>query len=141
MLKLDKYRDHGLLFARVGLGLMFMAHGWPKVTGGPEKWAKLGSAMSSFGIDFAPTFWGFMGAFGEFGGGLLLAAGFMTRPALFLLISTMVVATMKHVDAGDPFTKWSHAAEAGITFVGLFLMGPGRFSLDWKLFGKDEEKG
>ena len=35
---LDRYRDLGLLVMRVGLGLSFMAHGWPKLVGGPETW-------------------------------------------------------------------------------------------------------
>lgn len=34
---LDKYRDVGLLILRVGIGLMFMIHGFPKLFGGPEK--------------------------------------------------------------------------------------------------------
>ena len=130
MKKLDELRDHGLLFVRVGLGLMFVAHGWPKLVGGPDKWEKLGGAMATFGIDFVPTFWGFMAAFAEVGGGLLLAVGLATRPALALLFMTMVVATAKHLAAGDDFRKWSHAAEAAIMFAGLFLIGPGRFSLD-----------
>ena len=136
---LDDHVDKGLLVARVGLGAMFMAHGWPKIVGGPEKWEKLGGAMTTFGIDFAPTFWGFMAAFAEFGGGLLLLAGFLTRPALALLIATMLVATAKHMVAGDGFRGWSHAAEALIMFAGLFLMGPGKLSLDHKLFGSDDD--
>ena len=135
LLQSETYRDHGVLFARVGLGAMFMAHGWPKLVGGPEKWEKLGGAMASFGIDFAPTFWGFSGAAAEFFGGFLLALGLATRPALFFLICTMLVATAKHLQAGDGFKGASHAAEAAIMFVGLFLIGPGRFSLDRKLFG------
>ncbi len=138
LMKLDRFKDHGLLLARVGLGVMFMLHGWPKITGGPEKWEKLGGAMSTFGIDFAPVFWGFMAAFAEFGGGLLLAVGFMSRGALALLVITMIVATLKHVAGGDAFGKWSHAAEAAIMFTALFLTGPGRFSLDAKLFGEPE---
>lgn len=139
MMQLDRFKDHGLLFARVGLGLMFIGHGWPKMAGGPEKWEKLGGAMSTFGIDFAPTFWGFMAAFAETVGGLFLAVGFMTRPALLLLIGTMIVAAIKHAVAGDGFKGYSHATEAAITFIGLFLIGPGRFSLDHKLFGESDD--
>ena len=35
---LDKYRDIGLLFLRIGIGVMFIMHGLPKLIGGPEKW-------------------------------------------------------------------------------------------------------
>lgn len=136
---LEKYKDHGLLIMRVGLGLMFIGHGWPKLVGGPEKWAKVGKAMGDLGIDFAPAFWGFMAAIAETFGGLLLALGLGTRAALFLLAFTMMVAAIKHLSAGDSFGKWSHSVEACITFVGLFFIGPGRFSLDQKLFGKGKK--
>jgi putative oxidoreductase len=32
--KLDKHRDKGLLILRVGIGIMFMCHGFPKLTAG-----------------------------------------------------------------------------------------------------------
>jgi putative oxidoreductase len=139
LMQLDRFRDHGLLALRVGMGLMFVGHGWPKLAGGPEKWAKIGGAMSNLGIDFAPAFWGFMAGFAECGGGILLVLGLLTRPAAALLVCTMVVAAIRHVAAGDGFGGWSHATEAGITFASLFLMGPGKFSLDFKLFGGKRE--
>lgn len=139
LMQLDRFRDHGLLALRVGMGLMFVGHGWPKIAGGPQKWEKIGGAMSSFGIDFAPTFWGFMAAFAECGGGLLVALGLFTRPAAILVVCTMAVAAMKHGMAGDGFKGWSHAVEAGITFAALFVMGPGRFSFDAMWFGGEDD--
>ena len=130
---LDRYRDHGLLLLRVGIGAMFLRHGWPKVTGGPEKWAKLGSAMESFGITVAPTFWGGAAAFTELVGGALLIVGLATRPAAVLLAVTMLVAWWNHVAGGDGFISWSHSAEDGIVFLALILMGAGRFSVDARL--------
>ena len=130
---LDKYRDLGLLMLRVGMGIMFMLHGFPKLIAGPETWMFLGGTMKNLGIDFAPVFWGFMAAVSEFGGGLFLALGFFTRPACFFLLSTMIVATLMHLSKGDPFVKYSHAVEAGIVFLSLLLMGPGKYSLDDKI--------
>lgn len=136
MEKLDQFRDHGIAVMRVGLGFMFVGHGWGKLTGGPEMWEKIGGAMSTFGIDFAPTFWGFMAAFAEVFGGFALAAGLAMRPVLLtLLIPTMIVAAAKHMAAGDGFKGYSHAVELGFAFVGLLFLGPGRFSLDALLFG------
>lgn len=133
---IDRFRDHGILVMRVGLGFMFVGHGWGKITGGPERWQRLGTAMETFGIDFAPTFWGFMAAFAEVFGGLALAAGLAMRPVLLaLLIPTMIVAAAKHMVAGDGFKGYSHAVEVGFAFVGLFFLGAGRFSLDALLFG------
>lgn len=127
---LDKYRDEGLLVLRLGIGIMFMIHGYPKLTGGPEVWEKIGGVMSAIGIGFAPTFWGFMAAVSEFGGGLLLALGLFARPACFFLLMTMTVATTMHVTGGDPFQKYSHALEAAILFFSLLFIGPGKISLD-----------
>jgi putative oxidoreductase len=127
---LDKYRDIGLLILRVGIGIMFVLHGLPKLIAGPETWTLLGGSMKALGIGFAPTVWGFMAALSECAGGILLVLGFFTRPACFFLLTTMVVATMMHIGKGDPFLKYSHAMESGILFFSLILIGPGRYSLD-----------
>lgn len=126
----DRYRDWGLLLLRVGIGVMFMGHGWPKLAGGADKWAKLGTAMAHLGIDFAPTLWGFMAAVSEFFGGLLLALGLVFRPAATLLLVTMLVATTTHLSKGDGVMGASHAIEAAIMFLALLLIGPGKYALD-----------
>lgn len=125
----DRQRDLGLLLLRVGIGAMFMAHGWPKMIGGPAKWESIGSATQVFGLAFAPLFWGFMAALAELGGGLLLALGIAFRPACALLLCTMVVASAKHLSQGDGFGKASHAIEAAILFLSLLLIGPGAYRL------------
>jgi len=130
---LDRHRDKGLLILRIGIGAAFVVHGFPKLTGGPDKWAGLGQALAALGLNFAPTLMGFMAAISEFGGGLLLVLGLAARPAAFFLFMTMVVATAMHVSNGDPFMRYSHALEAGILFLSLVIIGPGRYSLDAKL--------
>ncbi len=135
--KLDRHRDKGLLILRVGIGIMYMCHGFPKLTAGPEAWTKLGGALSAVGINFAPTFMGFMAAISEFGGGLLLVLGLFTRPACFFLLITMVVAMLMHIRSGDPFVKYSHALESAILFFSLLFIGPGKISLDEKLSKKN----
>lgn len=133
---LDRFRDHGLLLLRVGLGLSFVVHGWPKLAGGAESWAKLGSTMAGLGITFGYTFWGLAAAVAETLGGLLLALGFATRPTALLLAFTMVVAVKMHVDDGEGFRGYSHALEDLIAFAAIVLMGPGRFSLDARRGGR-----
>jgi putative oxidoreductase len=129
MSSLDRQRDLGLLLLRVGIGAMFVFHGWPKMIGGPAKWESLGHATEALGIAFAPTFWGFMAAFAEVGGGLMLALGVAFRPACALLLSTMIVASARHLTQGDGFGKASHAIEAAILFMSLLLIGPGAYRL------------
>ncbi len=134
--------NFGLLIVRVGVGIMFVLHGEGKMFGGPEKWAKLGKAMADVGIDFAPVFWGFMAAFAEFGGGILLALGLFFRPACFLMLVTMAVAAHVHwldaAEAGESLKgklmEGSHAIELGIVFLALLFTGPGKYSVDNKLF-------
>ncbi len=132
------YTHVGLLVIRVGLGVMFVIHGWPKITGGVERWEGLGGAMSHIGIGFAPVFWGFMAAIAEFFGGILLALGLLTRPVAFLLAFTMFVATMMHIGAGDDFVpRVSYPLELMIVFIGLILTGAGRLSMDDRLFASN----
>ena len=131
-----KSLDAGLLVLRLGLGGMFIAHGWPKLAGGAAKWAKVGKAMGYLGIDVWPTMWGFLAAMSETLGGLLFAVGFLFRPATAMMLATMVVATTMHI-GNDGFMGASHAIEMGIVFAAMLLVGPGAFALDEKLgFGR-----
>lgn len=132
----NRYRTHdlGLLLLRVGIGVMFTLHGYPKLVGGPETWAQVGGAMKLVGLDFAPAFWGFLAAFAEAVGGQLLALGLFFRFACALLLATMLMATLSHISSGDGFNGYSHALEAAFLFLGLLFAGPGRLSVDQMLF-------
>ena len=128
-----KYPDFGLLFLRIGFGILFIFHGAPKLFGGPEMWEQVGGAMQNFGITFAPMFFGFMAAFAEFFGGILLIFGLYTLPALVLLIITMLVATFSHILQGDSYGQIAHPLKAAVAFAALLFTGPGRYSMDQKL--------
>ncbi len=121
---LEKYRDIGLLIVRVGFGLGFIYfHGWAKLTGGPERWNRVGGAISNLGIDFGHTFFGFLAAFSESIGGLLFAAGFLFRPAAVLLACTMIVAATQHIVTGNGTP--AHAVKNAFVSLGFILVGPG----------------
>lgn len=122
----------GLLVLRIGIGISIFFHGLPKIMGGAETWTAIGGTMSNLGINFAPTFWGFMAAVAETVGGILFAMGLLFRPAVLLLISTMIVALVMHFSQGDDFMKYGHALDLLIVFVAALFTGPGKFSLDTK---------
>jgi len=120
-----------LLILRIGIGIMFMLHGYPKIIGGPEKWFGLGEkAMTAIGVGFGFTFFGFMAALSEFLGGILLILGLATRYAGGFLLFTMIVAATLHLSQGDGIMRASHAIESGFVFLSLIFMGSGKFSLD-----------
>ena len=54
--------NFGILLFRLLIGSAFVLHGFPKLAGGPERWAKVGAAMSHFGVHFAPELWGLCAA-------------------------------------------------------------------------------
>jgi len=109
---------------------MFMYHGWPKLTGGPDSWRQLGMAMGNLGITFFPAVWGLMSASAEFIGGACLFVGFMTRPICVLMAFNMLVASVFHLRKGDGLMLASHAIESCIVFTGLVFIGSGKYSVD-----------
>ena len=140
---LDRFRDVGLLVLRLGIGFMFAwAHGLGKMIEGPEKWTELGGAIGALGVPvFLPAFWGFMAAFAELVGGILLAMGLLFRPAVFLLLCTMIVAAAMHLSADHDMGKvTSRPIEMAILFFSLLLIGPGRLALDSVITIKRKKK-
>ena len=127
-------KDFGLLLIRLGIGAsMLIFHGYGKMTGGPERWEAIGGAMGNLGIDFVPVAWGFMAAFAETVGSILLVLGPLFRTATLLLAFNMFVAIMRHINlpAGEPGAGWegaSHALELLFVYLGLFFTGPGKFA-------------
>jgi putative oxidoreductase len=129
---LGRYRDAGLFILRVGVGILFLKHGWPKISD-PGMWEHLGESVGA--IAFKPTGivakgFGFMAALAEFGGGICLILGFLFRPACILMACTMAVALMTHVKRGDPLAAFELALAYLILFVSLVLIGPGKISID-----------
>lgn len=121
--------DAGLLVFRLWFGLtMAFSHGYGKLMnlgGFSGKVAQLGLPM--------PSVLGPAAGLSEFLGGLLLALGLATRLSAASLVVTMCVAGFV-VHGADPFAKKELAFCYGAAALGLLLTGPGRFSLDAKLF-------
>jgi putative oxidoreductase len=128
--RLGSYSSTALLIMRIGLGAMMIVHGFPKLTGGDELWIKLGGSMKNLGVNSYPMYWGLAAALTETLGGLLLLLGFLFRPVCLLLLFTMVVAAVSHFSKGQGIKEASHAIELAFVFLSLFILGPGKYSVD-----------
>jgi putative oxidoreductase len=127
-------KDFGLLLIRLGIGAsMFLLHGYDKITGGPERWEGTGGAMANLGITFAPIAWGFLAAFAESVGSILIVLGPLFRAATLMLAFNMFVATLMHMNlpVDNPASGLAGAEKAMVymvAYLGLFFTGPGRFA-------------
>lgn len=119
-----------LVFMRVGLGILSIGHGFPKIVGSVDQWKWLGAAMAPMGITFLPVMWGILAALSEFLGGILFTVGLGTRIVSFFLAMTMVVATIWHISKKDPFMTYSFPLTLVIVFLAFVIMGGGNYSVD-----------
>ncbi len=124
--------DLGLLILRAGFGVLFIFHGYPKLAGGPETWARYGEAMNNFGISFYPEFWGFMAGAVEFFGGIFLILGIFHKTVSLLLLFVMIVAILKKISGDASYPGLAHPLKAAVVFIALLFTGPGRYKLSKK---------
>ncbi|HMK28997.1 MAG TPA: DoxX family protein [Terriglobales bacterium] len=128
---LDRLQPLGLFVARVALGAIMVAHGSTKVFGGLHKHAEL---VAGLGM---PGWLGYVSAFAELLGGVLLILGLLTRFAALVVCIDLVVAIAK-VHWKNGFTGQNNyqfpLAVAAIAFL-LIFAGAGPISLDW-VFGR-----
>lgn len=131
--------DFVLLFFRVTLGLCFMVHGLGKLglVGSGNMQGFVGW-LKSLNVPF-PEVQARMAMITELAGGLLLCLGLMTRLSCLGLAFTMAIAAfVGHRGAGYLITNnppgKEYALNLGLLMVGLFITGPGAYSLDHLLF-------
>ena len=110
---------------------MFYYHGMKKITS-TSSWEWLGkAAMSTIGIEFGFIYFGFLAALSEAVLVWFIFFGFLTRLSSLFLISTMFFASAYHLADGE-------SAESALIYLTIylviFILGPGRYSLDGKLF-------
>jgi putative oxidoreductase len=120
----------GLLLLRIGIGSMFIFHGWPKLQGGPAGWERLGHSMEYVGISFLHIFWGFMAMVAEVFGGLCLIAGIGVRVASALMLFTMLIAATANLTMGYGLEGIVEIIEVSSALLMLFIAGGGRFTLN-----------
>jgi len=120
----------GLLALRLALGVIFFAHGYPKL-------AHLGGGMQEFFVQHGlPGYFVYVAGVLEVFGGLLLMVGLFTRPAGLLLAAEMAVAIWKvHSSKGYlAIHEYEFPLALAVACFALATVGAGAFSLDKPLF-------
>lgn len=117
-----------LLIVRLSFGfLIFYQHGLVKLQNENFPTGMAGG-LEKIGIPF-PILAAWLAALAEAVGGLLLAAGLLTRFASFALLFVMLVAIFG-MHGGDPIGKFEMALLYGAVFLFFTISGGGRWSLD-----------
>lgn len=121
----------GLLVLRMALGgSMLLAHGWGKLVGFSAHAAQFPDPLgvgSKFSLGLT--------VFAEFFCSAFVVLGILTRWSLLPLIVTMAVACFV-IHASDPFSSKELSFLYLCGFVGLWLSGPGRWSVDHMILGR-----
>jgi putative oxidoreductase len=120
-----------LLFLRLVLGVILMAHGWPKIKNMRQ------TAHNFNDMGFRPgMLWGMVVAFLEFFGGILLLLGLGVRTiSFFLLIQFVVIIIWKLVKRMPFVGGWEFDFVILAVSATLLAFGPGLFSLSTLVFG------
>lgn len=87
-MKVVHNKDLGLLILRVVVGIIFIVHGYGKITG-------IGGTIGFFGMLGLPAFLAYVVAYVEFIGGISLVIGYGSKIAAALLAFIMLVAIIK----------------------------------------------
>jgi putative oxidoreductase len=117
-----------LSILRIVIGLLFMEHGAQKLFNFPPSGQPQEGPMQPLMM---------VGAWLEFGGGLLVLLGLFTRPVAFILSGEMAVAYFMFHAKSSPFPLVNHG-ELAVAYCFVFLYmavaGGGAWSIDamWK---------
>lgn len=135
-----------LLLLRVGVGVLFVLHGYPKIMH-LRQWA------NSLHM---PIFLCFLSALSMLGGGICLILGLLTPLASVAILASMVFAMFLEIAQGLPFVardpylipegqyqgpkgkgeppSWEKAFMYCVMLIAIAVLGPGAFSLDAAIF-------
>ncbi|MGC0362750.1 putative oxidoreductase [Rhodococcus sp. 27YEA15] len=123
-------RDLGILVARVGLGIIFIAHGWQKfftykIAGTQASFEAMGAPVPKVSAVLAATV--------ELGGGILLLVGLLT-PLVGVLLFLDMVGAFFITHAGNGIFVGEGGYELvlalGVGSLLIAALGAGRISID-----------
>ncbi len=115
------------LVLRLAAGIM-LTHGWPKLAGFSERAEKFADPLG-----VGPTGSLALVIFAEFFCTCFIVLGVFTRVSTIPLMFTMLVIIFL-VHGGDPFGDKEMAVLYFLLYAAIFILGPGKFSLDRKIF-------
>ena len=125
---LFSYGSWAILILRLALGLILVAHGWPKIKDLKQNGANFN------GMGFKPgMFWGTVAAVLEFFGGIAIIIGLYTIPFAFLLAGQFVVIIIWKWAKGMPLTGangWELDLIILAALVVLIALGAGPYAFD-----------
>jgi len=131
---MDFAHDSGMLAVRLGIGLIFAAHGVQKLFGWFGGYGIKGTGQFFEGLGFRPgPLFAALAGIGEAGGGLLIALGFLGPAGATLAGATMLVAIVTmHLAKGFWASNGGYEMPLayGLAAFALAFAGPGAFSLD-----------
>jgi putative oxidoreductase len=130
MQSLEKLKPLALLLLRVALGVIFISHGYPKLTHS-RQW------VENFGHMGLPGYFAYIAAVLEVFGGAMLIAGIFTRIAGLLLAIEMGVALVKvHGLLSNPSNVHNYEFPLVLCAAAFTLatVGAGLISIDQALF-------
>ncbi|MGJ0119764.1 DoxX family protein [Williamsia sp. MIQD14] len=123
-------RDVALLIARVGVGVVFLAHGLQKL----DVWGYSGTKAAFAGMGApVPGVSAFLATWIEILGGVALIAGVVTPIVGLLLVADMVGAYfIAHIGNGIWISDGGYELVLGLGAAALVIaaVGAGRFSID-----------
>lgn len=128
------YINFGLLFYRIALGASMFYHGYLKWLSGSEGLYKVGAMLAPLGVSGGYELLGTAAAIAEMLGGILIILGLFTRIGALLLVGTLAVATILHINGN--FFGWDYPSQMAFGATMLFFAGAGRYSFDAFIFKK-----
>ncbi len=123
---MKKFEDAGVLVARILMPILFIVSGFGKITG----YAGTQQYMEAMGVPGALLP---LTILLEFGGGLAILFGFLTRTtALITAVFTLLTAFLFHSNFAEGVNSIMFMKNFSIAggYLLLALMGPGAYSLD-----------
>lgn len=116
--------NSGLLLARLTLALVFIIHGWIKL----HNLEGTGFAFAKLHIPL-PQIMAYIVAVVQFGGGIALVIGILTRLTTSLLIITMAVAVFVANLPKGFVDGYEYPLVLLLFSLSLFLTGPGEWTI------------